>query len=283
MKSIRILLAFTALAVVLTAAEPLTNENIIRMVQSGVPADLIIKTIRTADTFQFGLLPGDLIALGQAKVPEEVIKAMAAKLNAATPATQPAVQTAALPAPIAERPNLTGGEKGARNTGVGSEGLARPEIYRAEIFGGYSYLNVDTNGATSRQSLNGWESSATVNVNKLFGVEGDFSGYYKTNILGSGIGAHDYILAGGPRISFRPVFFHALVGMDHLTGSALGVSVSQNSFAALFGGGVELRIARGWAVRPSADYLLSRHGLSSRVTQNSIRVGGGIVYSFGRL
>ena len=51
---------------------------------------------------------------------------------------------------------------------------------RADLFGGYSYVNIDTNGLTSRQNANGWEASISGNFNRWFAVEGDVSGYYKT-------------------------------------------------------------------------------------------------------
>jgi hypothetical protein len=63
------------------AEEPLTNETIIKMVQSGVPTETIIKTIQAAGSFHFGTLPGDLIQLQQAKVPDEIIRAIAARIN----------------------------------------------------------------------------------------------------------------------------------------------------------------------------------------------------------
>lgn len=36
-------------------------------------------------------------------------------------------------------------------------GLAFGQDSRADLFAGYSYVNIDTNGITSRQSGNGWE------------------------------------------------------------------------------------------------------------------------------
>jgi hypothetical protein len=76
---------FGALLVLLVglmaAEEPLTNETIIKMVQSGVSTETIIKTIRAAESFHFGTLPGDLIQLQQAKVPDEIIRAIAARIN----------------------------------------------------------------------------------------------------------------------------------------------------------------------------------------------------------
>ena len=171
-------------------------------------------------------------------------------------------------------------------------GLCRPVLAQnlpsAEVFGGYSYLNVDTNGLSSRQSANGWEASVAGNVNRWFGVEGDFAGYYK-NILG--VSVRDYSYTGGPRFNYRKmrsatIFAHALVGGDHLTGSFAGASLgSQDGFAAAFGGGFEWKVAARWAVRGSSDYVLTRHNIfgGSSFTQNNFRASVGIVYMFGGL
>jgi opacity protein-like surface antigen len=179
------------------------------------------------------------------------------------------------------------------------------ETPQIEIFGGYSYLNADTNNlaSPSRQSANGWETSVSGNFDKWFAVEGTVSGYYKTetvntdvvppgNPIGDGIvtvSVHDYGFSGGPRLNFRPVFFHALVGGDHLMGSALGFSRSQDSFAAAFGGGVEWKVAPHWAVRGSADYVLTRHNILNLIpdvsvpdrTQNNFRASVGLVFLLG--
>jgi len=74
-----------ATALALAAAQPLTNQNVIRMIQAGVPSEVVLKTIRSADSCEFSMLPGELMALGQAKVPEEVVKAMAARINNVAP------------------------------------------------------------------------------------------------------------------------------------------------------------------------------------------------------
>jgi opacity protein-like surface antigen len=157
---------------------------------------------------------------------------------------------------------------------------------RAEVYGGYSYLNIDTNGLTSsRQSANGWEAAVAVNFNKWAAVEGDVAGYYKNDILGTGVNASDYTFTGGPRLNYRPAFIHALFGGDHLSGSESGISASQNSFAMALGGGAEFKVAPRWAVRGSVDYLYTHHNLASfggpDVHQDNFRVGGGIVYLIG--
>ncbi len=171
---------------------------------------------------------------------------------------------------------------------------AQDDPPRFAVFGGYSYLNVDTNGLTSRQSANGWEASLSGNLNRWFAVEGGVSGYYKTypldlSLLGLStisVAVHDYSYLAGPRINYRPVFVHALIGGDHLTGSALGFSASQDSFAAAFGGGLQWQVKPRWAVRASGDYILTHHNFLGiqgvTYTQNNFRASVGIVYTFGR-
>jgi len=45
------------------------------------------------------------------------------------------------------------------------------DVPKAEVFAGYSYLNLDTNQLTSRQSANGWESSVSGNFNKWLAAD----------------------------------------------------------------------------------------------------------------
>jgi hypothetical protein len=162
---------------------------------------------------------------------------------------------------------------------------------RADLFAGYSYLNIDTNGLSSRQNANGWEASVSGNFNKWFAVEGDVSGYYKSyniDLTSLGLGTlkvkvMDYSFAAGPRINLKPIFIHALFGGDHLTGSALGFSESQDGLAGLAGGGVQWKVSGPWSVRASADYVFTRHNIfgGPSITQNNYRASVGIVYSFG--
>ena len=119
------------------------------------------------------------------------------------------------------------------------------------------------------------------------------SGYYKSygvdlnNVLpGAGtltVKVTDFSYLAGPRLNFRPLFVHALLGGDRLTGSALGFSASQNSFAGAFGGGAVIPVGHGLAFRASADYVFSRHNIfgGSPLTQNNFRASVGIVFTFG--
>jgi opacity protein-like surface antigen len=125
---------------------------------------------------------------------------------------------------------------------------------RAEIFGGYSYLHLDTQGISSsslialctsiigvtcpatfkvRPGFNGWEASGQFNFNRWLGVKGDFSGHYGNLISAtftsappivplnfSGPDEHVYDYLFGPVVSHRArrytVFAHSLFGGEHV-------------------------------------------------------------------
>jgi hypothetical protein len=165
------------------------------------------------------------------------------------------------------------------------------KIRRFEVFGGYSYVSVNAVGILSnRQSANGWESSVSGNFNRHFAVEGDVSAYHQTYLVTDfqlpsfpslNVQFHDYSFMAGPRINFRPIFVHALFGDDHLGGSFTGGSVSENTFAAALGGGVRWPLSPYWAIRGSADYVLTRHSFFGEpsLQQNNFRAAGGLCIS----
>ena len=66
--------------------------------------------------------------------------------------------------------------------------VAGQEVPKAEIFGGYSFLSVSNKNSSDRQSLNGWEAAASANITKLFAVEGDVSGHYKSVTVKESLG-----------------------------------------------------------------------------------------------
>ena len=145
-------------------------------------------------------------------------------------------------------------------------------------------MNAGTSGLASRQNVVGFEGSVAINANRWLAGEANFGGYYKTlTILNVGtFGFHDYTAMGGPRFNIRKAFVHALVGIDHLTGSANFYTTNgtsrDNALAGAFGGGVQWNVSRQFALRTSADYVLSRFG---GLTQNNFRVTLGIVFEAG--
>jgi len=86
----------------------MTNETIIKMVQAGVPTETIVRTIQSAESFRFGTLPGDLTQLQQANVPDEVIRALAARIN--WPGTAPLVVVHPLLTPPQPQPGVNKGQ-----------------------------------------------------------------------------------------------------------------------------------------------------------------------------
>jgi len=168
---------------------------------------------------------------------------------------------------------------------------------KAEVFGGYQYLHVGditVHGQSipdSSQGFNGWDASVTGYFQKHLGVQGDFGGSYATI---SGVSTHVYTYTGGPVISLNGggkvnPFAHALFGGIHLSGSESGVSVSENGFTMMFGGGVDVKVARAIAVRViQADWLYYRFGsktvagvqIPSFSQSNNVRISAGIVIRF---
>jgi opacity protein-like surface antigen len=157
-------------------------------------------------------------------------------------------------------------------------------IPRLETYFGYSFMNAGTSGLSSRQNVSGLEASVAVHVNRWLAGEGSLSAYYKTlQIINVGtFGFHDFMMMGGPRVNFHKAFFHALVGMDHLAGStnfyAVNGTTTDNALAAAVGGGVQWNVTRQFALRTSADYVMSRFG---GLSQNNIRVTLGLVFQLG--
>ena len=139
---------------------------------------------------------------------------------------------------------------------------------KLEVFGGYEYLhngNVTLNGVSqpnSSQGYNGWNAAATFKLNRLFGVEGDFSGAYATN---SGVNLHVYTYTAGPVVTIpmpmiRP-FVHALFGGIQQNVGTQGVSTTFNGFTTMVGGGVDAKINRLLAIRlGQVDWLYYHFG-----------------------
>ena len=142
---------------------------------------------------------------------------------------------------------------------------------KAEVFGGYQYTRFD-----GGENANGWNAAATVNVNHWFGVTADFSGAYFSEL---GANFHNYTYTFGPTVSFRGAplvtpFAHALFGGATASAGVEGVTVSQNGFAAIIGGGVDVKVSPHFAVRPVQFDWMSLHG-NGATSNNNFRYLGG--------
>ena len=170
---------------------------------------------------------------------------------------------------------------------------AQSSYPKAEIFGGYSYLNVngeDTVGV-DRKSLHGVGFSLAGNLSKKIGITGDFSYNVRNNIeVGSfNVDLNAFYFLFGPRFSWRSekatVFGHALAGgvrsKTHLKGFGAG---RETDFAMGFGGGVDVRVNKIIAVRAfQGDYLPTRVDdlFGDKKWIHHFRVQAGVVFTFG--
>lgn len=254
------------------AQSALDNQRVAELARK-VSVEELDSIICSAPEVNFRLQDTDTLL--HAGVSEHTIKTMAARLSG-KPCNAQATTQAAAAVPAAHA-------------------LPQPkslDFPAVSLFAGYSYASVDTNGLDGRVGGNGFETSASFSFNRWLAAESDFGAYYHDFplpaflLLGPTARAHDYSFLGGPRINYGPAFFHVMVGMDRLTGSAQGLSLSQDSFATALGGGFQVRIPRTpLAFRASVDYLITQHNLVSfgpGFAQNNIRVSTGIVYVTGQ-
>jgi len=141
---------------------------------------------------------------------------------------------------------------------------------RVEIFGGAQYEHLQ-----SSYNAVGWNASLTGNFKHVLGITGDFSGVYNSRRANSSA----YTYAIGPVLTARlPIvqpFVHALFG--GITTKIEGVS--DNAFAMLVGGGLDIGLRKGIGLRLiQADWLMTKFGDQTQEHQG--RVSAGIVIKF---
>jgi hypothetical protein len=152
------------------------------------------------------------------------------------------------------------------------------EAPKAEVFGGFSYLHLDTKGAAGVEANHyGWNGALSLNANRWFGITADLSGHYRE--LAPGVSFNSFTAVFGPQLTYRAEkaspFVHALFGVNR--GSTGGLSDS--AFAMALGGGLDINITKRLAFRlVQADYLMTKH---SDDTQNNIRLSTGLVLKLG--
>jgi len=157
---------------------------------------------------------------------------------------------------------------------------------KAEVFGGFSMLHPDTEGATVpaeaptgtsiKHWYPGWEVAGQYNLTKLLGIKADFSGNYGKPVSSPGISglpsARTYSFLFGPVVSFRgdriTPFIHAGLGANHISTDASTVAgfalpaTSDTAFAMAFGGGVDVKLTHHFSWRVGQfDYVYTKHDI----------------------
>jgi len=167
---------------------------------------------------------------------------------------------------------------------------------KAEVFGGFSFTHLDTEGATVpadaptgtsiKHWYPGWEGAVQFNLTKLLGVKADIGGSYGKPVSVPGVtgipSAHSYNFLFGPVVSARTgrftPFAQALFGANRLSlgSSTIGASsicplcsvistsgYSETAFAMAFGGGLDVKVSHHFAYRLGQfDYLFTKHCLA---------------------
>ena len=147
---------------------------------------------------------------------------------------------------------------------------------KAEIFGGYQYTRFD-----GGLNANGWNTSLAGNLNNWFGIAADFSGAYKSQ---NGVSFHNYTYTFGPVVSWRKndtftPFAHFLAGGFRDSAAVGSLSGSDNGFAMMFGGGVDVKATRRVAVRAIQFDWLSLHS-NGTSDNNNMRISTGLLLRY---
>jgi hypothetical protein len=184
--------------------------------------------------------------------------------------------------------------------------LMAQDFSKVDVFGGYQFSRLGSE-ITLVPNANGFDGSVTYNVNKKFGLEGDFNGAYQSynsvvaaelgEATGVNVPAHFFTYSGGPVVSFRSKsrvtpFAHVMVGgaRRSIAASASGVSVSipSNGYAITAGGGLDMKVAKHVSIRlvqvDWVDYhfgsLLGVSGTGTSSAAN-FKLATGIVFNLG--
>ncbi|HLG15843.1 MAG TPA: hypothetical protein VJH03_15260 [Blastocatellia bacterium] len=155
--------------------------------------------------------------------------------------------------------------------------LAQETYPKAEIFGGYSYLNAVV---VERESLHGWGASFAGNLGPRVGLVAEFSGHYgKVRTASVELDSSAYTFLFGPRFSARTrsltAFGHALVG-----GATVRIEgASDTGLAVGLGGGLDVVGNKNFGLRIiQVDYLPIRLGGE---WNHNIRLQTGVIIKLG--
>jgi peptidoglycan-associated lipoprotein len=167
--------------------------------------------------------------------------------------------------------------------------------YRAELALGYSYLHSNAPpGGCGCFNMNGGNATFAWPLKSgMYALAGDVTVAYAGAVSNSSQSLTlSTFTAGGrylPRLGHSTLqpFGQVLAGLAHssgtlVQGSSPGAANAGAAFAAIFGGGVDLRATRRFSVRLiDADYLLTTFDNGSNNHQNNLRISAGVVVHIG--
>jgi hypothetical protein len=172
----------------------------------------------------------------------------------------------------------------ALSTVVFAQQQDTPEPPKGEFFAGYSYMrsNLD-NDSLGTAGLNGINLQATAYFHENLGITADVTRGSGSNVEESGVDVHRWTYLFGPTYSLHTSsqvtpFVHVLFGLDHERFSSQPApDYITHSFAADFGGGLDVKLADRVALRlAELDYIHTDHTSG----ENAFRYSAGIVFGF---
>lgn len=191
---------------------------------------------------------------------------------------------------------------------------ARAQHPRVEIFGGYSYANLDEglfplSSLSGRRNASGWGANLSLNSSRFFGFTADFAGQFgNVQILDPTLtcigifppppgctidvnfSSQQFLF--GPRFILRgggaTGFVHVLLGATRTrlssfpTFGRLVPAQTETDFALAAGGGLDVRLSPFLALRAfQVDYIpVHQGGIINQNFAQNIRVQTGIVLRF---
>jgi opacity protein-like surface antigen len=181
------------------------------------------------------------------------------------------------------------------------QGLAQSEHPKIEAYGTYQFFRADID-ILDNESLHGWGAGVQWNPYRWLGAVAEMNGAYgsskaqgpvvnplaPTTPVDVTTNVHTYLF--GPRIAWRtrPItaFAHSLFGFGTLSVDCPGCnSINNNKFAMALGGGLDINITKGIAIRAAQfDYVpintsLALNSGGSSYFRNS-RFQAGVVFKF---
>jgi opacity protein-like surface antigen len=159
----------------------------------------------------------------------------------------------------------------------------------------YSFTRVNPGGNLSSYSANGGSGFVEYNLNHVVGLVADLGANYIGNVNGLPVDNTTFTYLFGPRFNWRTsrltLYAQTLVGGARFSNAydpaspAPVLGISENTFAAAIGGGVDYRLTDHIAVKPiQLEYLMTQlpsSFVNVNQVQNNLRYSAGIVYRFG--
>jgi opacity protein-like surface antigen len=159
----------------------------------------------------------------------------------------------------------------------------------------YTFTRVNPGGNLTSYTANGGSGFVEYNLNHVVGLVADLGGNYIGNVNGFPIDNTTFTYLFGPRFNWRrsrlTLYVQTLVGGARFSNAydpqsptpVLGVS--ENTFAAAIGGGVDFRLTDHLAIKPiQVDYLMTQLPstfANVNEVQNNLRYSAGIVFRLG--